>query len=92
MTPKAAGSTFSMTSEAEHLVRLRKWLRDELAGHGVPKQEQPNLLLAVGERIANTSTLGGDRRAPRPCRTPPLRAIICRGRMSDCETRSQLLW
>ena len=53
MTPKAAGSTFSMTSEAEHLVRLRKWLRDELAGHGVPKQEQSNLLLAVGELCAN---------------------------------------
>jgi serine/threonine-protein kinase RsbW len=42
-----------MTSEAEHLVRLRKWLRDELAGHGVPKQEQSNLLLAVGELCAN---------------------------------------
>jgi anti-sigma regulatory factor (Ser/Thr protein kinase) len=54
VTPKAAGSTFSMTSEAEHLVRLRKWLRDELAGHGVPKQEQPNLLLAVGELCANS--------------------------------------
>jgi predicted RNA binding protein with dsRBD fold (UPF0201 family) len=27
VTPKAAGSTFSMTSEAEHLVRFRKWLR-----------------------------------------------------------------
>jgi hypothetical protein len=27
VTPKAAGSTLSMTSEAEHLVRLRKWLR-----------------------------------------------------------------
>jgi len=53
VTPKAAGSTFSMTSEAEHLVRLRKWLRDELAGHGVPKQEQSNLLLAVGELCAN---------------------------------------
>ena len=76
MTPKAAGSTFSMSSEAEHLVRLRKWLRDELAGHGVPKQEQPNLLLAVGGRIANTSTLGGDRRAPRPCP----RDIICQTR------------
>ena len=54
MTPKAADSTFSMTSEAEHLVRLRKWLRDELAGHGVPKQEQSNLLLAVGELCANS--------------------------------------
>jgi hypothetical protein len=43
MTPKAAGSTFSMTSDAEHLVRLRKWLRDELAGRGVPKQEQSNV-------------------------------------------------
>jgi len=54
MTPKAAGSTFSMTSEPEHLVRLRKWLREELAGHGVPKEEQANLLLAVGELCANS--------------------------------------
>ena len=43
-----------MTSEAEHLLRLRKWLREELIGHGVPKQEQPNLLLAVGELCANS--------------------------------------
>ena len=54
MTPKAPDSTFSMTSEAEHLVRLRKWLREELAGHGVPKEEQANLLLAVGELCANS--------------------------------------
>jgi len=54
VTPKAAGSTFSMTSEAAHLLRLRKWLRDELAGHGVPKEEQSNLLLAVGELCANS--------------------------------------
>jgi hypothetical protein len=35
VTPKAAGSTFSMTSEAEHLVRLRKWfcaLHDDVRG------------------------------------------------------------
>src|SRR5215831_16708875 len=54
MTSNATGSTFSMTSEAEHLLRLRKWLREELIGHGVPKQEQPNLLLAVGELCANS--------------------------------------
>ena len=54
MTSNAAPSTFAMTSEAEHLLRLRKWLREELAGHGVPKQEQPNLLLAVGELCANS--------------------------------------
>jgi len=54
VTPKAPDSTFSMTSEAEHLVRLRKWLREELAGHGVPKEEQANLLLAVGELCANS--------------------------------------
>jgi anti-sigma regulatory factor (Ser/Thr protein kinase) len=54
MTPNPEGSTFSMTSEAEHLLRLRKWLREELAGHGVPKQDQPNLLLAVGELCANS--------------------------------------
>ena len=52
--PGAAGSTFSMTSEAEHLVRLRKWLRNELSGHGVQKQEQSNILLAVGELCANS--------------------------------------
>lgn len=54
MTPNPEGSTFSMTSEAEHLLRLRKWLREALAGHGVPKQDQPNLLLAVGELCANS--------------------------------------
>ncbi len=54
MTPNPEGSTFSMTSEAEHLLRLRKWLREVLAGHGVPKQDQPNLLLAVGELCANS--------------------------------------
>jgi len=54
MTPNPEGSTFSMTSEAEHLLRLRKWLREQLAGHGVPKQDQPNLLLAVGELCANS--------------------------------------
>ena len=54
MSPNPEGSTFSMTSEAEHLLRLRKWLREVLAGHGVPKQDQPNLLLAVGELCANS--------------------------------------
>lgn len=43
-----------MTSEPEQLVRLRKWLREELAGHGVPRQEQADLLLAVGELCANS--------------------------------------
>ncbi|HTY78396.1 MAG TPA: ATP-binding protein [Candidatus Bathyarchaeia archaeon] len=54
MSANATGGTFSMTSEAEHLLRLRKWLRDELTGHGVPKQDQSNLLLAVGELCANS--------------------------------------
>jgi anti-sigma regulatory factor (Ser/Thr protein kinase) len=54
MTPNPEGSTFSMTNEDEHLLRLRKWLREQLAGHGVPKQDQPNLLLAVGELCANS--------------------------------------
>jgi serine/threonine-protein kinase RsbW len=54
MTPNSEGGTFSMTSEPEHLLRLRKWLREELVGHGVPKQDQPNLLLAVGELCANS--------------------------------------
>ena len=54
MTSKTEGGSFSMTSEPEHLLRLRKWLREELAGHGVPKQDQPNLLLAVGELCANS--------------------------------------
>lgn len=54
MTPKTAASSFSMTSEAEHLVRLRKWLRDELGRHAVPRQDQSSLLLAVGELCANS--------------------------------------
>lgn len=66
MMSPAAGSTFSMTSEAEHLLRLRKWLREELAGHGVPKQEQPNLLLAVGELCANSIQHAYEGRAGQP--------------------------
>lgn len=66
MTPNPEGSTFSMTSEAEHLLRLRKWLREELAGHGVPKQDQPNLLLAVGELCANSIQHAYEGRAGQP--------------------------
>jgi anti-sigma regulatory factor (Ser/Thr protein kinase) len=55
-----------MTSEAEHLLRLRKWLREELNGHGVPKQEQPNLLLAVGELCANSIQHAYDGRGGQP--------------------------
>jgi len=54
VTPTADGSIFSMTSEAGHLVRLRKWLRDERAGHGVRTEEQSNLPLAAGELCANS--------------------------------------
>jgi len=66
MTPNPEGSTFSMTSEAEHLLRLRKWLREQLAGHGVPKQDQPNLLLAVGELCANSIQHAYEGRAGQP--------------------------
>jgi len=66
MTPSPEGSTFSMTSEAEHLLRLRKWLREELTGQGVPKQDQPNLLLAVGELCANSIQHAYDGRAGQP--------------------------
>ena len=54
MTRQAAKGTFSMTSEAGELVRLRKWLREELEGHGVPRPDQSNLLLAVGELCNNS--------------------------------------
>ena len=66
MTPNPEGSTFSMTSEAEHLLRLRKWLREVLAGHGVPKQDQPNLFLAVGELCANSIQHAYEGRAGQP--------------------------
>ncbi len=66
MTPSPEGSTFSMTSEAEHLLRLRKWLREELTGQGVPKQDQPNLLLAVGELCANSIQHAYDGRGGQP--------------------------
>ena len=54
MTLPAGKGTFSMTSEAGELVRLRKWLREELAGHSVPRPDQSNLLLAVGELCSNS--------------------------------------
>jgi serine/threonine-protein kinase RsbW len=54
MTLPADKGTFSMTSEAGELVRLRKWLREELAGHSVARPDQSNLLLAVGELCSNS--------------------------------------
>ena len=66
VTPNAVGGTYSMTSEAEQLVRLRKWLREELTGHGVPKQEQSNLLLAAGELCANSIQHAYDGRGGQP--------------------------
>jgi serine/threonine-protein kinase RsbW len=66
VAPKSAGGTFTMTSEAEQLLRLRKWLREELAGHGVAKQEQANLLMAVGELCANSIQHAYDGRGGQP--------------------------
>jgi sigma-B regulation protein RsbU (phosphoserine phosphatase) len=45
--------TFTMTSEAAQLARLRQWLREALQGQGVERDEHPQILLAVGEIAAN---------------------------------------
>lgn len=54
MSGSAAASTFTMPSEAEHLLRLRQWLRAELESFGVDRAGQSALLLAVGELCANS--------------------------------------
>ena len=43
-----------MSSEAQHLARLREWLREELAGLGVEREARAALVLAVGELCANS--------------------------------------
>jgi anti-sigma regulatory factor (Ser/Thr protein kinase) len=54
MSGSAAAGTFTMPSEAEHLLRLRQWLRAELRSLGVDQAGQATLLLAVGELCANS--------------------------------------
>lgn len=43
-----------MSSEAQHLARLREWLREELASLGVERETRAALVLAVGELCANS--------------------------------------
>src|SRR5258706_11107430 len=43
-----------MSSEAQHLARVREWLREELAGLGVERKTRAALVLAVGELCANS--------------------------------------
>jgi len=54
MSGAAASGRFTMSSEAEHLGRLRQWLRGELAGLGVDRPTLAELVLAVGELCANS--------------------------------------
>lgn len=66
MSGPAAAGTFSMTSEAEHLLRLRQWLRAELGSLGVDRTAQSPLLLAVGELCANSIKHAYEGRAGQP--------------------------
>jgi anti-sigma B factor antagonist len=50
----AAPGRFTMSSEAQHLARLREWLRGELGGLGVDGKTAAALVLAVGELCANS--------------------------------------
>jgi anti-sigma B factor antagonist len=54
MNGTAAPDRFTMSSEAEHLGRLRQWLRGALAGLGVDRATGSELLLAIGELCANS--------------------------------------
>jgi anti-sigma regulatory factor (Ser/Thr protein kinase) len=54
MSAPPPSATFSMSSEAEHLLRLRQWLRTELERLGVDRPTQAALVLAVGELCANS--------------------------------------
>jgi anti-sigma regulatory factor (Ser/Thr protein kinase) len=46
--------TFVLTSEPQHLARLRDWLRGELTRLKVENQEQFGLQVAVGEICSNS--------------------------------------
>jgi serine/threonine-protein kinase RsbW len=46
--------TFTMTSDAEELVRMRSWLWTALVGLGVPLGDCAALVLAVGELCNNS--------------------------------------
>jgi len=64
MKRPAAKGTFSMTSEAGELVRLRNGCARSSKGTAVPRPDQSNLLLAVGE-LCNNSIQHGLRRPVR---------------------------
>lgn len=65
MSPAASGR-FSMSSEAEHLARLRAWLREALADLGVDRATRAELVLAVGELCANSIEHAYEGRAGQP--------------------------
>jgi len=58
--------SFSISSEAEHLARLRGWLREGLTGLGVDRSRQAALVLAVGELCANSIKHAYDGRGGQP--------------------------
>lgn len=58
--------SFSMSSEAEHLARLREWLREGLTGLRVDRPTQAALVLAVGELCANSIEHAYDGRGGQP--------------------------
>jgi anti-anti-sigma factor len=61
-----APGRFSMSSEAEALVRLRAWLRGALGDLGVERAVQAELILAVGELCANSIEHAYEGRAGQP--------------------------
>ncbi len=54
MTDEGSEGTFVLTSEPQHLVRLREWLRGELTRLKVDRREQFGLQVAVGEICSNS--------------------------------------
>ncbi len=54
MTDGGSEGTFVLTSEPQHLARLRDWLREELTRHEVDGREQFGLQVAVGEICSNS--------------------------------------
>src|SRR4029077_10585635 len=65
MSPAASGR-FSMSSEAEHLARLRAWLREALADLGVDRANRAEVVLAGGELGGQSNQDAYDGRAGQP--------------------------
>ena len=54
MTDPVPADSFTFASEPELLGSMRSWLRQQLAGHGLPRRDESALVVAAAELCTNS--------------------------------------